>query len=293
MLTSSSIIFYIAFLGQIYLLSWYFPGKILERMRTVQETYPPAEYPRLYPSSDNQYAVGYRRFKLASRIIFALGFVILFMIMFVVDHSTFADDGFISEIFPGVYGMIQFLPLMALEISEYKQFEQMRKANVTTTRKADMRRRGLFNFVSPALFGITVALFASAVLLDLYANQFIVSLNRDVGERILILTLTNLLLAGIGVWLMYGKKLNPHQTADDRAKHIKTSLHSFLYVSMALSVYWMTQAADDMYNLDFLDAAIMSVYFQAIAALSIGTLLRNTKLEDIDFEVYRDSPAAS
>ena len=77
------------------------------------------------------------------------------------------------------------------------------------------------------------------------------------------------------------------------AKHIKISLHSFLYVSMALSVYWMTQAADDIYNLDFLDAAIMSVYFQAIAALSIGTLLRNTKLEDIDFEVYRDSPAAS
>jgi len=61
MLTSSNIIFYIAFLGQIYILSWYFPGKILDRMKTVLETYPPAEYPRLYPNSNNQLLVGYKR----------------------------------------------------------------------------------------------------------------------------------------------------------------------------------------------------------------------------------------
>jgi hypothetical protein len=82
---------------------------------------------------------------------------------------------------------------------------------------------------------------------------------------------------------LYGKKQNPHQSADDRIKHIG--------VSMALSVFWMTQAADDLYDLAFLDATIMSIYFQVVALLSIGTLLRNMKLKDVNFEVYRDSPA--
>ena len=141
-----------------------------------------------------------------------------------VDHATFADDGYISEAFPAVYGMIQFLPLMALEISEFNQFKLMLQAKVSTTRTADLCRRGLFDFVSPKLF---------------------------------------------------------------------FSLHSFLYASMALSVFWMTQAADDLYDLAFLDATIMSIYFQVVALLSIGTLLRNMKLEDVNFEVYRDSPATT
>jgi hypothetical protein len=90
---------------------------------------------------------------------------------------------------------------------------------------------------------------------------------------------------------LYGKKLNPHQTPGDRARHIKTSLHSFFYISMAMSVFWMTQAADDLYDLDFLDATIMSIYFQLLVLLSIGHILRNMRLEDINFDLYKEEPA--
>jgi hypothetical protein len=207
----------------------------------------------------------------------------------VVDHATFADDGYISEAFPAIYGMLQFLPLMALEISEFNQFKLMRQAEAGTTRTADLRRRGLFDLVSPKLFFLALTVFFAAVVFDLYVHDFSTSLESI--ERTLILTCTNLLLVAMAAWLMYGKKLNPHQSADDRFKHIGVSLQSFLYVSMALSVFWMTQAADDLVGLAFLDATIMSVYFQVIALLSIGTLLRNMKLEDVNFEVYRDSPA--
>jgi hypothetical protein len=291
MLTSSNVIFYIAFLGQILLVSYYFPGKIMARIKFVRETYPPDQYPRLYPKNQNQFIVGYRRFKLISNSIFALGFVVLFMVMFVVDHATFADDGYISEAFPAIYGMLQFLPLMALEISEFNQFKLMRQAEAGTTRTADLRRRGLFDLVSPKLFFLALTLFFAAVVFDFYVRDFDFSIGLVSIQRTLVLACTNLLLVALGAWLMYGKKLNPHQSADDRFRHIGVSLHSFVYVSMALSVFWMTQAADDLVDLAFLDATIMSVYFQVIALLSIGTLLRNMKLEDVNFEVYRDSPA--
>ena len=78
---------------------------------------------------------------------------------------------------------------------------------------------------------------------------------------------------------------------NDRIKRIQTSLHSFFYISIAMSVFWMTQAADDIYDLDFLDATIMSVYFQFIVLLSIGHALRNMRLEDIDFDLYKEEPA--
>jgi len=293
MLTSSNVIFYIAFLGQIFLLSYYYPGKILARIKFVRETYPPAEYPRLYPKSKKHFLVGYKRFQWASRIIMAIGFVILYMIMFVVDQATFADDGFVSEAFPAAYGMLQFLPLMALEISEFSQFKQMREAQVGTTRTADMRRRGLFNFVTPRLFFLALTLFLVAVAYDFYVQDLVTGINTDSMLRALILTASNLFLVGLGTWLMIGKKLNPHQSADDRVKHIGASLRSFLYTSMAMSVFWMVQITDDIYDLAFLDATILSIYFQAIAFLSIGTLLRTMKLKDLDFEVYRDNPAAT
>ena len=156
---------------------------------------------------------------------------------------------------------------------------------------ADLRRRGLFDLVSPKLFLLALTVFFGAVVFDLYVHDFDFTTGRDSTQRTLVLVITNLMLAALGAWQMYGKKQNPHQSADDRIKHIGVSLHSFLYISMALSVFWMTQAADDLYDLAFLDATIMSIYFQVVALLSIGTLLRNMKLEDVNFEVYRDSPA--
>jgi len=263
----------------------------LARMDYVRATYPASQYPRLYPKPIEYYTVGRWAFKLATRLILALGILILFLVLFVVDHASFADDGFISEAFPAAYGMIQFLPLMALEISEFSQFKLMRQAHVTTMRTAELHRRGLLNFVSPALIGLALTLFLGAVLLDLYAHQFTVSWGHDTVQRTIVLTITNMLLVIVGAWILYGKKLNPHQTANDRTRHIKNSLHSFFYISMAMSIFWMTQAADDLYDLDFLDATIMSLYFQLIVLLSIGHILRNMRLEDINFDLYKETPA--
>jgi hypothetical protein len=282
----SYILFYIAFLSQIFLMSYHFPNKLLARMRHVLATYPPETYPKLYPAPVENYKMAHLAFKYACRFILALGLVIFLALMFWVDHSTFADDGFISEAWPAAYGMIQFLPFMALEFSEFSHFKQMRMVNTASRRSAELRRRALFDLVSPALLGTALLLYAGSILFDLYAHDFDVSWGHDTAQRAIVMTATFALLAVIGAWNLYGRKQDPHQSAEDRNQRISVNLKSLLYVSMALSVFIGLSAADDIYNLDHVDALIMSIYFQACALLSLGYVLRNTKTSEINFDVY-------
>lgn len=292
-MTWANNLFYFVFVGQILLLSYYFPEKLLGRINHVLENYPPSEYPRLYPQPIENYRNSQWVFKVVSRSIFALGFLLLGIVIYVVDHASFADDGFISEAWPAGYGMIQFLPLVMLELSEFGQLRRMRASNTATTRKAELSPRRLFDIVSPLLVVMTFVLYLGSIVLDLYVHDFTVSWGHDTVQRALVLTVSNVFIAILGSWNLYGRKLNPHQSSGDRARQAATALNSLLYLSMAMSVFFMTQAIDDVFALASVDATLMSLYFQVIAFLSIGYTLRNLRLEDHDFDVYRDPPAVS
>ncbi len=286
-------VFYIVFAGQIFLISYYFPNRILGRMWTVLEQYPPSEYPRLYPRSVESHRAACRRFELANRLVFVLGVAILLTMIFVVDHATFADDGFISEAWPAAYGGIQFIPFIMLELSEYSQFKSMRNASVSTTRKAELRPRRFTDFASPALLFSAVALFFGAIVFDFYLDDFTFSMASDATQRAIVLTFTNLFMAVVSAWGIYGRKLNPHQSIADRSKQMAAGVTSMLYTSIALSIFFMTLALDDAFSLGGLDAILMSLYFQGIMVVSMGHILRSLRLEDIDFSVYRGEPSAS
>ena len=288
----SNNIFYIVFIGQIFLLSYYFPKQLLARMRHVLASYPPETYPKLYTRPVEHYKRAHRGFKFLSVAILLLGVLILFAVMFWVDHKTFADHGFISVAWPAAYGMLQFIPLMIVEFSELSHMKQMRTANSTTTRTADLRRRGLTDLVSPILIATAVLAYAGAILFDLYAHDFAVSWGHDTVQRAVVMTVTNGMLVIIGAWNLYGRKLNPHQSADDRIQIISVNLKSLFLISTVLSAFIAVSAADDIYNLDAFDAVIMSVYFQIIALFSIGYSLHNIKPEEIDFDVYKKETAA-
>ena len=65
----SNNLFYVAFLCQILLMSYYFPNKLLARMRHVVTTYPPTTHPKLYPKPIEQYKMAHLAFKYVSRFI--------------------------------------------------------------------------------------------------------------------------------------------------------------------------------------------------------------------------------
>lgn len=289
----SNNLFYIAFAGQIFLLSYYLPNKLLARMRHILKTYPPETYPKLYPKPVAHYEMGHMLFRFASRFILLLGLFLLFAVIFLVDHGSFADDGFISEAWPAAYGMLQFLPLIAVEFSEFSNVKRMREANAASKRVANLHRRSVTNMVPPALLGTAVLAFAGAILFDLYVHDFAVSLGHDTIQRALVMGATNMMLALVGLWTLYGRKKDPHLSAEDKAHHTSVTLKSLLYVSIVLSVFIAVTAADDVFNMGAVSATMISIYFQVIALLSLGYVLNNIKTDELDFDVYKEDVTAT
>lgn len=287
MMSWHTLIFALAFLGQIFLLSWYFPRRIHARMVHVYRTYPPSEYPLLYPRPEERYAVGHWLFKSYNQGMTVLGLLMLAAAV-LIDGGTFSDDGYISEIWPAVFGMLQMLPYMALEISGFSQFREMRRANTRKTRSAELRPRRLLDYVSPLLPGAALAAILLASLSLLYADGFQLSLGRDAVQMIGVLVFANLFIGAFAGYALYGRKLNPHQTSAERNRQLGLQLRSSFYCSIIMSVFLMFSAADDLFELDFLDATLLSLYMQAIGWMSIGLMLNGCRVEDVNFEVYRE-----
>lgn len=285
----ANLLFLAVFLGQIFVSSYYLPKLILGRLDRLRTEYPPERYPKLYPRSIESYAVSRALFMWSSRTIFVLGFVLLYF-AFTVDGGSFADDGYISEAWPAVYGLIQFIPLAAIELLGFRQFRLMREANTDTTRKADLRPRRLFEYVSPALLVLSLTLMAAVIGFDLYVHDFKLVWGSDAVQQAMVMLVTNMALVAVGLWQLYGRKLNPYQAAKDRARQTRAQLTSLLLLSCVLSVFFIWQTAGDAFNLHYLDASAMSLYFQIIVALSIGLVLRSVNFEDIDFDVYATKP---
>ena len=283
-----NLLFYIVFISQILLISFYFPRKILSRMRYVVETYEPSEYPKLYPKPIEYYEKGQRDYKTMNQIIFAAGFIL----MFAFGLWGYPTEGKIARLIPVIFGSIQMFPLIRMELSEFNQFKLMRKADLRTTRMAELRPRRLFDFVSPAILSMAIVMYIATILLDLYWHQFNIHWDHDTVQRAIVITAGNLLFALIIIWNLYGKPLNPHQAYKDRTKQIEFAVKTLVFVSIAMSVFLMTTAAGDVFDLDSFEPSIASLYFQLIVWISLGTMFRSLRIDDINFEVYKnDVPA--
>ena len=281
----STILFYTVFISQIIALSYYIPKKMFARMQYVFETYPPAEYPRLYPKDTGYYDSYNRRFKLANILIFTLGFVIII-----------ASEGLGYELKLGagklvvlVYAMLQFMPMIILELSEYKRFKLMRRLKIDTTRSADLKPRGFLDFISPVLLSAAVIMLFIACWFGFWINDFNVSWPHDAIEGTIILTLTNLYFVGMIGWQIYGKKKNPYMAHSDRERQLKIASTIAGGTSISLSIFYIAVTLGDVYDLEAFESSIASLYFQLIGIFAFGIMLQSKNIEDMDFSVYKEN----
>ena len=276
-------IFYLTFVSQIVLISYYIPSRMLGRMSFLLETYPPDRYAKLYPVAEAYYRIGFAAFRWANRVIFLIGFGVLAAI----HRFGPMEDGTISEAWPAAYAMLQVLPMIGLEFLTCRQFALMRKSKGANVRKAELRPRRFFDLVSPTLLVVALVLFVGALVLDAYLLQ-------EIRWPVIAgLTLGNLFMVSIGLWQFFGRKQDPYQNSEDRRRQLRAQWTSLLMVSIVMSIFYMTHSADQIFALDFLDAPLLSVYFQVVILLSLSYLMHSLKIEDIDFEVYRSSPTTT
>lgn len=279
-----NILFYVVFLSQVILVSWYLPRKILSRVKSVLVTYPPSEYPKLYPKPIEVYETAQRIYRIINQVILAVGFAL----MFAVALWDYSSDGRVSDLLPFFYFMVQVIPLMLMEVSGFAYFKLMRKADSRTRRKAELHPRRLFDFISPTIFATAIFMNIACILYYLYIDQFQFHWGNDTFVISITLIAMNTLFAGIIYWNLSGKKMDPYQSSKDRIRQIENTVKSLAFVSIGVSIFIMVTAGINEFNLDYLEPSAMSLYLQLIAWVSVGTTLRALRIEDINFDVYKE-----
>ncbi|GAB4201492.1 MAG: hypothetical protein Tsb002_38100 [Wenzhouxiangellaceae bacterium] len=292
-MTWHDVIFFLVFASQIVVISVLICGRLLRRIRRLLEQYPATEYPRLYPRPQAEYWVRYALLRFYNRAVIVLGVGLLVALMLWIDHGSFADDGAISEFWPVFYAALQIVPILYLSHFEMKHTRLIRQYDPRRQRSASLQPRRLFDFVSPLLFSGAVLLMMATIAFDFYAHDFIVDIRHDSLQRTISLLIANLYMAGWGWWMLRGSRTDPHLATHDRYRLIAVQLHSMVMVSIVISLLFITEVIDDLYSLDAFEASLISVFFQTVVYLGVGVVMKQFRLEDIDFSGYRDDASTA
>lgn len=277
------LIFYIAFFCQILLISYHYPKRILSRMDHIFEHYPADKYAKLYPKGYEKTLEGKVLYKLLNIIILMVGLIIF--VSFIIANQQGNIELKDMEFLPFAFGLLQALPFLILEVSALKQLKLMRNLNDQTKRQAELSPRNLFNYVSPARLSTAIIMFFVCAIIMFSFNDFKVS--SDIAILLGSMILCNGLFVGLGYVLLHGKKLDPHQSPEDRHKMTTTVFRSYTSVSILVSIFLIINRCVDNYSLDNWEPLLNSLYWQSVVLLSTGAMLKFTNLKEVNYGVYK------
>lgn len=262
-------LFYLVFLSQILLISYLVPRVMLSQAGKVLKTCTAEARPDLYTDPLTSYQPGRSTFKWANRAIIVLGLMLL-----VIVYELHGSDGHtkISDLWPAAYGLLQFVPTIVMQKFNAGVTRRLREIAPIKQRKAELRPRRLFDFASPALFTVALAMMIAAMVLDLYVHDF--AINGRTLARDLTILIANGLLVLVGWWKLHGRNRTPHYDPVKRGRNISGQLTVLFLCSVAFSIYVLFQSITYAVGQHDLDAIVTSLYFQVIMAFSIGFTLR-------------------
>jgi len=283
----------VAFLGQVLVISYYLPSVVVGRARYVLEKYPPSSHPRLYGSPLEAAERALQIYRGMNFVVLALGLALLAFGTFFLPLEQLrewqeATDFASYETIFTAYMMLQFAPLLIAAILGFPLFTLKRRVDSRTTRRAELRRRSLSDFAPPALLGAAALTYLSFAVFIWYMGRF--DFPWFGGYlNLVIVTGANLLFLGISLKHVYGKKKDPYQGNEDRARQIEFTLRTLLFVSIALTMYTAVGISLKALGFDDVTPIATSIYYQLLAAMSF----REFRIDNVNFEVYREDPAAA
>lgn len=293
-MTAVLVVFYLVFAGQIFFLSLYYPAKLAHRIRYVLDKFPPEEYPRLYPSGHTVMAsdASTRRLTLFQRynqVVAVIGLMVLCG-MLVSGYRPAPEGG--DEIFVLLYLFLQIVPFMFIAYKEFSHYREMRAAFDAPRRSADLRPRRLFDFIAPGYVVLALVSFVGWVIFYLSDKGSIATWGPEVFVTLTFITGMNLAYIGVIARFLIGKKFDPYQAYKDQLKTIESTIKVLVFSSIGISFFLTFSDAADRYGLEVFDPPLASLYLQLCFVMGVGLTLRMSKIETIDFEVYRaDAPA--
>ncbi|MCH9695914.1 MAG: hypothetical protein K0U72_15480 [Gammaproteobacteria bacterium] len=275
-------IFHIVFLSQILLGSYFLPRLFLAHKKAIFKKYPPDEYPKLYPRPQAWYGKFHRNYLILSYGILLAGLVLLAVL--VVTPRSGAWDQSIATWFY----LLQVVPQIVLEIMWSKELKLMREINQDTTRKAELRPRRFSDYVSPKHLTILASVYLTFILFVFYIDQF--DFPWFGGYlNVLIITVMNLFFASMILWRMYGKRKNPHESAQDRERSIAVVAKLLVFISIAVTITGTLSITISALDMRSINPIVHSLYLQALNVLVFRFYMHNY----VDYDVYKAQPLAT
>lgn len=278
----TNLIFYAAFLSQLLLVSLYLPQKMRSRIRQIIAIYPQSQFPHLYPEPVEKHEKALRSLGVINLVTCAASLVLVALILS--DSSLLGHEGILTNVvFP-----IQVLPLVFMEITTSRFYKLMRQTNTKTKRTALLQPRRFLEFVSPSLLGSATVVYLAFVAFVIYINQFDYPWFGGY-VNVVGVTAMNIFFGIIIARKIHGKKINPHQSDEDRNREIQYLIKQMLSVSIAGTVYITIAILLGTQEWRHLQPLMTSIYYQLIAIVAFRTL---PGLDSTDDEVYKDNSVA-
>jgi len=274
------LLLYIVLFSQIMFLSYYYPRRMLIRIRTIFENYPPNEFPKLYPESIDKYKKSAKRYQIINYLIMGLGFGLILW-FYVTPRTGEWDQAIVFW-----YFMIQFLPNLGIELWSMKYHKAMRLLNQDGQKEAVFQPRRLTDFVSKEFLAIVIVIYIFFVGFVTYLDQFDYPWFGGY-LNVLIISCTYLFFGYIIYRAMYGKVKNPHQSYEDRKIDIQIIIRQLLSIAIAVTIYAMLQISLRAFGIEDFKAITISLYFHVLVFLT----MQWPRLDFINFDVYKDKSA--
>ena len=142
--------------------------------------------------------------------------------------------------------------------------------------------------MSPALLGAAAVTYVAFAVFIWYVGRFDFPWFGGY-TNLVIVTVMNLFFVAMSLKQVYGKKKDPYQDYEDRDRQIEFTLRTLLFVSIALTWYTTLAISLKALGLDDFTPIATSLYYQLLALMSF----REYRIDDVNFEVYREDPVTA
>lgn len=276
---TTNLLLYIAFLGQIIMISIIIPFWVKKRVDNMTSNYPPESYPKLYPVSIESINYAIKSFKLLNAMMVIIGLMILGFTIF-----TGADEllNWDTQSMLTVTFFLQLLPFLYLGLSGVKYQQIMRQVGQSTLRKAQLTPRTVLDFIPRQLLIITLITFIAYSLTVVYIQQN--PFPGFVGYwNILFVFLLNAFYLLMIHRIISGKRMDPHQSQEDRMIYTRLVAKILIMGAILCNLFLTVSLLLSVLDLRHIGDIIQSLYFQLVALMMSQT----TTYQPNDYEVYR------
>jgi hypothetical protein len=277
------------FAVQVMTLSILAPAALANRIRTFLARYPAEQYPQLYLEGSPIVMPGIRAYRALNWLAAAAGLVLLGWLYTYMRRPDW-DDGPV-EALASVYLMVQLIPLVLLAFAAAKTNQQLRDAFPEEKRRATLRPRGLFDFVSP--FAVFLAVFGYFLFV-----AFATYIEQDpfpgfAGALVNIAGVTAIYSAmGFVIYMtLYGRKSNPLQTQAARIIAMETIVKLCVYACLGSVVVLSANFALVLLDLQNWEPLAWSVGHIVFALLFLSAI--NAPQAELNLDALRVKPGVS